>query len=95
MSQEISTEEYKAKKVEIDNELHQLKQLQSVISARTAQMQGNEESQRARMELAQKVTQASGLTAGLAEALIERVYVYPKNQLEIVWKVKDFCTEEL
>lgn len=36
---------------------------------------------------------AGGLTAGLADTLIERVYVYPNNQLEIVWKMKDFCME--
>ena len=31
--------------------------------------------------------------AGLADTLIDRVYVYPNNQVEIVWKMKDFCTE--
>ena len=37
---------------------------------------------------------ASGLTAGLADALIDRVYVYPNNQVEIVWKMKNFCEED-
>ena len=94
MSKEICMDEYKAKKDEIDIELHQLKQLQSAISAQTAQMQGYEKSKNARMELAQKVTQASGLTVDLAEALIDRIYVYPENQLEIVWKMNDFCSEQ-
>ena len=94
MSKEICMDEYKAKKDEIDIELHQLKQLQAAISAQTAQMQGYEKSKNVRMELAQKVTQASGLTVDLAEALIDRIYVYPENQLEIVWKMNDFCSEQ-
>ena len=36
---------------------------------------------------------AGGLTAGLADTLIDRVYVYPNNQVEIIWKMKDFCME--
>ena len=31
--------------------------------------------------------------AGLADTLIDRVYVYPNHQVEIVWKMKDFCME--
>ena len=34
-----------------------------------------------------------GLTAGLADTLIDRVYVYPGNRVEIAWKMKDFCLE--
>lgn len=60
----------------------------------TAQMQMAETEKRARTELAQEVSEAGGLTAGLAEMLIDRVYVYPDNQVEIVWKMKDFCMEE-
>ena len=39
----------------------------------------------------QEVVGAGGLTAGLADTLIDRVYIYPNNQVEIVWKMKDFC----
>lgn len=33
----------------------------------------------------------SGLAVNLADTLIDRVYVYPDNPLEIVWKMKEFC----
>ena len=56
-------------------------------------MEMDEKAKRARAELAREVMGAGGLTAGLADTLIERVYVYPNNQLEIVWKMKDFCME--
>ena len=26
--------------------------------------------------------------------LIDRVYVYPGSQVEIIWKMKDFCMEQ-
>ena len=56
-------------------------------------MEMDEKAKRARAELAQEVVGAGGLTAGLADTLIERVYVYPNNQVEIVWRMKDFCME--
>lgn len=33
--------------------------------------------------------------ANLADTLIDRVYVYPNNQVEIVWKMKDFSMEAM
>ena len=54
----------------------------------------DEQTKSARAKLAQDVFEAGGLTAGPAEALIDRVYVYPDNQVEIVWKMKDFCMEK-
>ena len=48
---------------------------------------------RAGGSLPREVSGASDLTAGLADALIDRVYVSPGNQVEIVWKMKDFCGE--
>lgn len=47
----------------------------------------------ARLELAQEISAASGLSTSLADALIERVDIYPGNQVDIVWKMKDFCME--
>ena len=43
------------------------------------------------VKLAQEIIETEGLTAGLVDTLIERVYVYPGNQLDIEWKIKDFC----
>ena len=56
-------------------------------------MEMDEKAKSARSELAREVVGAGGLMAGLSDTLIDRVYVYPNNQVEIVWKVKDFCME--
>ena len=54
----------------------------------------DEKTRGARTELAREITGASGLTAGLVDALIDRAYVHPGNQVKIVWKVRDFCGED-
>lgn len=77
----------------LDGELARLKQVHAAVTAQVERSRGDEKTKRARTELARKVSGASGLTAGLADALIDRVYVYPNNQVEIVWKMKDFCME--
>ena len=93
--QEISLEDYKKQRAAVDTELDRLRQIQSVLAAQTTQMQMDEQAKSTRTKLAQEIASASGLTAGLADALIDRVYVYPGNQVEIVWKMSDFCTEEM
>ena len=91
--QDISIEDYKTQKAEVDTELTQLKRLQSVVSAQTAQMQMDEKTKHARIELAREITETDSLTARLADILVDRVYVYPGNEIEIIWKMKDFCVE--
>lgn len=92
---EISLEDYKKQSAAVDVELDRLKQIQSVLTAQTTQMQMDEKAKSTRAKLAQEVTSASRLTAGLADALIDRVYVYPGNQVEIVWKINNFCMEDM
>ncbi len=91
--QAISVEDYKAQKAAIDRELTQLKRLQSVVSAQTAQMRMDEKTKHARIELAREITETDSLTARVADTLVDRVYVHPGNEIEIVWKMKDFCVE--
>ena len=91
---QITTEDYKAQKAAIDIELDRLREIHSKLKMQTSQMQMDEKEKNARTELAQEVSEARGLTAGLAGTLIDRVYVYPDNQVEIVWKMKDFCMEK-
>ncbi len=93
LMQEISLEEYRGQKAGIDRELDRLREIHSTMKAQITQMQMDERAKSARMELAREITGASGLTAGLADTLIDRVYIYPGNQVEIVWKMKDFCME--
>lgn len=88
---QITMEDYKIQKAAVDRELDRLREIHSNLEVQTSQLKMDEKSKSARTELAQKVVGAGGLTAGLADTLIERVYVYPGNQVEIVWKMKDFC----
>ena len=91
--QEIGTEDYKALKAEVDTELARLNQVYSALCARTEQMQMACGARTIQKQAAQEVASTDGLTARLVETLIDRIYVRPKNQVEIVWKIKDFCLE--
>ncbi|MDE6995948.1 MAG: recombinase family protein [Lachnospiraceae bacterium] len=91
----LSLDEYKVQKAAIDKELGRLQELYSKLKMQTSQMQISKEDKKARLKLAQEVSAAGGLTAGLAETLIDRVYVYPGNQVKIIWKIKDFGMEEI
>ena len=90
---QISMGDYKTQKATVDNELDRLREIHSKLKMQTSQMQMKEKEKSAKTELAQEVVGAGGLTAGLADTLIDRVYVYPGNQVEVVWKMKDFCIE--
>ena len=81
------------RKAEIDKELVRLEQVFSALNTQTAQMQMDADTKNASRKLAQEIIDTDGLTAGLVDTLIERVYVYPGNQLDIEWKIKDFCAE--
>ena len=88
---EIGKAEYMERKAEIDKELGRLEQVFSALNTQTAQMQMDADTKNASRKLAQEIIDTEGLTAGLVDTLIERVYVYPGNQLDIEWKIKDFC----
>jgi hypothetical protein len=45
------------------------------------------------LQIAKTVKKENTLTQALADMLIDKVYVYPDNKLEIEWKIKDFCTD--
>ena len=90
---QITMEDYKSQKSAVDSELDRLREIRSNLKVQTSQMEMDEKAKSARTELAREVVGAGGLTAGLADTLIDRVYVYPNNQVEIVWKMKDFCME--
>jgi len=91
--QKIRMEDYKSQKAALDGELDRLEKIHAGLKARTSQMQMGEQAKSARKELARKAAGAGSLTAELADTLIDRVYVYPGNRVEIVWKMKDFCME--
>ncbi len=86
VSQEIGLEDYKKEKAEIDVDLDRWENLRDVIGEQTAQARMNEAAQNERAALAKEVAGADGLTVALTEKLIDRVYVHPGGQIEIIWK---------
>ena len=89
----ISQEEYRERKAKIDKELMRVEQVYDALSTQSSQMQMDADTKKASRKLAQEITDANGLTAALVDTLIERVYVYPGNRLDIEWKSNDFCRE--
>lgn len=92
---QISLEDYTSQKATIDREQERLRELHTALKARTSQMQIDDKRKSARTKLAREVVETGKLTAGLVDSLIDKVYVYPGNQVEILWKMQDFCLGEL
>lgn len=90
--QEMGAEQYKVQKSEVDAELARLNRAYSALAAQTAQKQSDNMANAKAREIAVGASRESGLTQALVDLLIDRVYVYPENHLEIVWKVTDFTT---
>lgn len=90
---EISIEEYKTQKAIVDMELERLRQAHNALTAEISQAKMDAKTKNARRELAQEISAAGGLNTSLADALIERVDIYPGDQIDIIWKMKDFCAE--
>jgi len=91
----INVEEYQAKKREIYRSFDRLEHLKSMLAAQAEQVQMNEKAKTAKIKAAHETVNANGLTADLCNALIERVYIYPDNRISVIWKIKDFCTNEM
>lgn len=94
LRQEFDVDAYRKQKAVYDAELNRLTQVHTALAAHTAQTRMDSETRTGLKKLARDVTEANGLTAAQADALIERVNIYPGNQLEIIWKLKDFCVHE-
>ena len=92
---QLTIEDYKSQKAAVDSELDRLREIHCNLKVQTSQMEMDEKVKSDRTELAREAVGAGGLTAGLADTLIDRVYVYPNNQVEIVWKMKDFSMEAM
>lgn len=90
---QISLEDYTSQKAAVDRELERLRELHTALKVRTLQMQMDAKTKSARYKLAQEVVETGKLTAGLVNSLIDKVNVYPGNQVEILWKMKDFSME--
>ena len=86
---EIDMETYKSQKAAYDATILKTKNAYAAIAAQAKQKQEEQARQSSRQEISKAITDAEGLTTELVDLLIEKVYVFPDNRIEIAYKVQD------
>jgi len=87
---EVTAEVYNAEKSVIDTELNRLNRAYDALKAETAVMVASKTSDDELRQLAEVAHNEGKLSKALMDLLIDKVYVYPDNRVEIDWKVGDF-----
>jgi len=90
---EVTAENYRAEKAAIDTELSRLSQAFNTLKAETAVMVASKTSDDELRHLAETADDEGKLSKVLMDLLIDKVYVYPDNRVEIDWKVGDFAAK--
>ena len=90
---EITLEDYKSRKLSLDHEADRLEQIYVTLCSQAAELQTDDAAKKNRDNIACKITATDGLTIELADTLIEKVFVFPDNRVDIFWKMRDFCEE--
>jgi hypothetical protein len=83
---ELSPDEYKAAKAELDDELVRLTALNAALAAQSAEHLKATKA----TAIATTISAAHSLTQELADALIDRVAVFPDGEIKIRWKANGF-----
>ena len=86
---EIDLATYKAEKEKYDAALVGEKNTHAVIAARAKQAQGDYEAGVKRRELATEISSSKDLTKSLVDTLINRIYVFKDDRIEIDYAVRD------
>ena len=87
---EIDLETYRTRKAVYDTELVQAKNVHAVITAQTKQIKSDYEIKLKQQEIMQEVGNANMLTKALIDRLINKVYVFPGDRIEIEYATQDF-----
>ena len=87
---EIDLETYRTRKAVYDTELVQAKNVHAVITAQTKQIKSDYEIKLKQQEIVQEVENANMLTKALIDRLINKVYVFPGDRIEIEYATQDF-----
>ena len=93
LTEEITLDEYKQLKLEMDTKTENYRIQYDKFRKSEERSQLETENTAKIILTAKAVKKETALTQALADMLIEKVCIYPDNRLEIVWKIKDFCTE--
>ena len=91
MMKEISLDEYKQCKDNIDVKLTLITNSYNNTTQRNDQLLRSQEEKEKRLSVANKITDQKSLTKELVDLLIDQVSVFPNNQIEIAWKIKNFA----
>ena len=91
---EIDTGSYKSEKAVIDGELDRLCRVYDTLKTEVAAAADKKNSDDELRGLAETTLKADTLTRTLVNLLIDKVYVYPGNHVEIIWKVAGFHSNE-
>lgn len=86
---QIDLDTYKSEKAAYDAEILKVKNSYAAVTAQAKLKREEQARQSSRQEIAHSITEADVLTSELTDLLIEKVYVFPDNRIEIVYKVHD------
>jgi len=86
MGDDISRDEYMAKKSSADSELERTRQILEAIFSQAKTETSNAEV----IEVAKKALRKRVLSKELVDTLVEKVLVFPDNKIEIVWRLSGF-----
>ena len=86
---QIELDTYKSEKAVYDAEILKVKNAYAAVTAQAKLKREEQARQSSRQEIAHSIAEADVLTSELTDLLIEKVYVFPDNRIEIVYKVHD------
>lgn len=83
---EITKEDYKVKKLEFDNRILELNTLIKSVSAKKELYNSKKDL----VALCEEALSKNQLSSELVNELIDKIFVYPNDKIEILWKLKEF-----
>ena len=86
---QIELDTYKSEKAVYDAEILKVKNAYAAVTAQAKLKREEQARQSSRQNIVHSIAEADVLTSELTDLLIEKVYVFPDNRIEIVYKVHD------
>lgn len=86
---QIELDTYKSEKAVYDAEILKVKNAYAAVTAQAKLKREEQARQSSRQEIVHSIAAADVLTSELTDLLIEKVYVFPDNRIEIVYKIHD------
>ena len=93
VSGELDADSYKHEKAAVDTLILESKNAYSVVTTQAKQAREQRDMLIQRNQIVQEIAAADRLTQRLTDLLIDRVYVYPDERIEIHYKIDDIFAE--